>query len=189
VEFEIMTLPWYAVYTRSRWEHRIADALRQKGFEVFLPTYSTQKPTSRGNIGILPPLFPGYLFCRLDITNRLPVLVVNGVISILGVGQVPEPVPENELDAVRKVMASGLAISPDAVLSPGQSVLVEHGPLKGVTGTLIHTMKESLLLVSISLLNRSVAVRLKPEWVTSGNALRALVASKPVQFFGQVAMR
>ena len=183
-----MTQPWYAVYTRSRWEHRIADALRQKGIEVFLPTYSTQKPTSRGHVEMPPPLFPGYLFCRMDITNRLPVLVVSGVISILGVGKVPESVPENEIDAVRKVMASGLAISPDAVLSPGQSVLVEHGPLKGVTGTLIHTTKESVLLVSISLLNRSVAVRLKPEWVSSGSTLRSLVASRPAQFFGQAAM-
>jgi transcription antitermination factor NusG len=181
-----MLLPWYAIYIRSRWEHRVSDALRQKGFEVFLPTYSTAKCNSRGkNNSLLPPLFPGYLFCRMDVNDRLPVLVVDGVISILGVGQVPEAVPEHELDAVRRVMASGIAVSPELPLLPGQPVVVEHGPLKGITGTVVHTMSESLLVVSISLLNRSMAVRMKPEWVTSAGTLRSLVAARQQNFFEQ----
>jgi transcription antitermination factor NusG len=188
VESEKTPLLWYAVYTRSRWEHRIADALRQKGLEVFLPTYGTAKPSSRGYIGAPPALFPGYLFCRLDITKRLSVITVNGVLSILGVGQNPEPVPDHELDSVRKLVESGMTLCPNAVLAPGQSILVEYGPLKGVTGTLIQTVRESLLLVSISMLNRSVAVRLKPEWVTSNRNLQALVASRPMQSHGFVPM-
>jgi transcription antitermination factor NusG len=110
------------------------------------------------------PLFPGYLFCRFDVRDRLPILTTPGVISIVGAGKTPVPVDDEEIEAIRAILRSGLAAQPWPFLRVGSKVYVEGGPLAGVEGIIANTDKVYRLVVSVSLLQRSVAVEINREW-------------------------
>jgi transcription antitermination factor NusG len=110
------------------------------------------------------PLFPGYLFSRFDVGNRLPILTTPGVISIVGAGKTPLPVDDEEIDAIRAILRSGLTAQPWPFLCVGSRVYLEGGPLAGVEGIITNTDKVYRLVVSVSLLQRSVAVEIDREW-------------------------
>jgi transcription antitermination factor NusG len=140
--------------------------LGNKGYESYLPLYTGRRRWSDRIKELELPLFAGYLFCRLDLEQRrLPVLTTPGVRQIIGVGKVPAPVPESEIDAVRAVIASGLAAQPWPYLAVGNRVRVRHGSLNGVEGILLATKKHHRLVVSVELLRRAVAVDIDEAWV------------------------
>jgi transcription antitermination factor NusG len=159
-------LAWFAVATRPRWEKFVSQALAGKGFEAFLPLYTSRRRWS-DRIKVLElPLFAGYLFCRMSLEqNRLPVLTTPGVRQIMGIGKAPIPVPESEIDAVRAIAASGLAAQPWPFVRAGDRVRIKGGSLDGVEGLLIATKKHHRLVVSVELLRRSVAVEIDQAWV------------------------
>ena len=112
------------------------------------------------------PLFPGYLFCRLDIRERLlPVLTTPGVIRIVGAGKTPIAIGDDEIAAVQAVIRSGLPTIPWPSLAPGSRVFIERGPLAGLEGVAVNVEKKYRLIVSVSLLQRSLAVEIEREWV------------------------
>jgi transcription antitermination factor NusG len=111
------------------------------------------------------PLFPGYLFCRFDVCDRLPILSTPGVIDIAGAGKTAVPVADEEIEAIRAILRSGLAAQPWPFLRVGSRVYVERGPLAGVEGIITNTDKVYCLVVSVSLLQRSVGVEIDREWV------------------------
>ena len=82
---------WYALQLRSRWESSTAALLSCKGYETFLPIYKTLKRGGGKSKELQSPLFPGYLFCRFNVCDRLPVLITPGVISVVGTGRMPIP--------------------------------------------------------------------------------------------------
>src|SRR5437867_11590187 len=100
---------WFALRVRSRHERIVASALCDKGNEVFLPLYRCERRWSDRIKELELPLFPGYLFCRFDILNRLPILVTPGILHIVGIGRVPYPVDEAELEALKTIVISRLA--------------------------------------------------------------------------------
>jgi transcription termination/antitermination protein NusG len=153
-----INLSWYALYVKPRHEKVIAAALSTKGYETYLPLYR-HRPT-RLSDPILP-LFPGYVFCRFDPVRKLPVVSVPGVFSILGRGQTPTPVDADELLAVREIVQSGRATRPWPYLVIGQAVYLERGPLAGLEGTLVKEAGADWLVVSITLLQRSVATHVE----------------------------
>ena len=159
-------LAWFAVATRPRWEKFVNQALEGKGFEAFLPVYTSRRRWS-DRIKVLElPLFAGYLFCRMSLeARRLPVLTTPGVRQIMGIGKTPIPVPEGEIDAVRAIVASGLAAQPWPFVRAGDRVRINGGALDGVEGLLIATKKHHRLVVSVELLRRSVAVEIDQAWV------------------------
>jgi transcription antitermination factor NusG len=106
------------------------------------------------------PLFPGYLFCHFDVQQRLPVLTTPGVHFIVGRGKIPEPVAETELDAVRTVVESGKAYGPCPYLAVGDCVRITQGSLEGLTGITVRIKSNCRLVVSVNLLQRSVAVEI-----------------------------
>ncbi len=159
-------LPWFAVRTRPRWEKFVIQALEGKGFEAFLPVYSSRHPWSDRIKELELPLFAGYLFCRMSLEERrLPVLTTPGVRGIVGMGGTPTPVPEGEIDAVRAIIASGLATRPWPFVQVGDRVRLRGGSLEGVEGILVATKTHHRLVVSVEILCRSVAVDIDQAWV------------------------
>ena len=151
---------WYALQLRTRWEGSTATLLSGKGYQTFLPTYKTLKRGRGKSNEIQAPLFPGYLFCRFNVFDRLPVLITPGVINVVGTGRIPIPVEESELEAIRRMVSTGLPVEPWPYLEVGQLVRIEDGPLIGVEGVLTSFKGTRRMVVSISLLRRSVALEI-----------------------------
>jgi transcription antitermination factor NusG len=157
--------PWYAVHVQARYEQSVASSLRSRGYRDFLPVYSCMRRWSDRVKKVELPLFPGYLFCRFDVNHRLPILTTPGVINIVGVGKLPHPVEEDEISALQIVAGSGLLLEPWPFLKTGERVRIEDGPLRNVEGMLSEIGDSGQLVVSISLLQRSVAVTIDRSWV------------------------
>jgi transcription antitermination factor NusG len=163
---KISTHFWYALQVQPRLANAASSVLRSKGYEEFLPLYSEYRRWSDRVKRINVALFPGYLFCKFDLCDRLvPVLTTPGLISIVGAGKQPIPVPEEEIESVRRVIRSGLAAQPWPYLGIGCRVYLESGPLAGLEGIVTDTDKIYRLVVSVNLLQRSVAVEIDREWV------------------------
>ena len=158
--------PWYAIHVRSKFERTVSIILRDKGFEEFLPLYSAKRKWSDRVKQLDLPLFPGYVFCRIDVSARLlPVVTIPGVLRIVSAGKYPIAVSDLEIEAVQAVLRSGLPAMPWPGLSAGSPVLIEHGPLAGLEGFVLEVNKKYRLIVSVSLLQRAVAVEIEREWV------------------------
>ena len=151
---------WYALYVRIRFEKIVARNLRSKGCEEFLPLY---RRSSSGRIKAKEfPLFPGYVFCRFNPVEFLPILTIPGVKAIVGFGKNVIPVDHSELGAVRAVVKSGAYCEPCPFVEVGKRVRVASGPLAGLEGILLTFENKSRLIISINLLRRSVAVEVEP---------------------------
>ena len=149
--------PWFALYVKSRHEKHVAASLTAKDYECFLPTYwNIHRKDRRFAI----PLFPGYLFCRVDSRNTARIVSTPGLFSIVGGPKGPEPVPDTEIETIRRMISSGRAVEPYPYVSPGQAVYITDGPFRGVSGTVVDSKNVRWLVVSVHLLQRSVAVKL-----------------------------
>jgi transcription antitermination factor NusG len=166
---------WFALRVRSNYEHVTALHLRDRGFEEFSPTYKTERQWSDRKKQIDLPLFPGYVFCRLNPEDRLPVLTVPGTVGLVGFGKGPAAVPDHEIESVRRMIGSGLLVAPWPFLEVGQTVLIERGPLTGVEGIIQEVKKTFRLVVSIPMLQRSVSAEIDRTWI------RPLSSSRQVQ--------
>jgi len=174
-------LPWYALRIQSRLASLASTTLRGKGYQEFLPLYRSRRRWSDRTKELELPLFPGYLFCRFDVSDRLPILTTPGVIGIVGIGKTPAPVDLDEIEAVRAILRSGLAAQPWPSLAVGSKVYIERGPLAGLEGIITNTDKVYRLIVSVSLLQRSVAVEIDREWarpIAHGMGPRAVTLSE-----------
>ena len=151
---------WFAVRTAAGREKAVSAQLQGKGYEDFLPLYKTRRQWSDRTKELEFPLFPGYLFCRFDFSNRLPILIIPGVKLIVGYGKIPAPVGEAEIESLRRAVASGAEAMPWPYLSIGQRVRVNEGSLAGVEGILLQVKNSWRIVLSVDLLRRSVAVEL-----------------------------
>ncbi len=157
---------WFAVRVKSRCEKVVAATAQNKGFQEFLPVYQSRRRWSDREKTVELPLFPGYIFCRLDPQRRLPLLLIPGVLHFVGFGKIPTPIEESEIAAIHAAIRSGLRTEPWPFLEIGQRVRLEEGPLSGVEGILVGEAKEQRLVVSVTLLKRSVAVTIERHWAT-----------------------
>jgi transcription antitermination factor NusG len=173
----LQVFPWYAIRLRSNFERRASEIFEEKGFTTFLPTYRTRRTWSDRTKEIDVPLFAGYTFCRFDPQNRLPILTTPGVVSILESSSGPIPVEESEIDAVRALLKPGLPVGPWPFLREGQPVVVERGPFKGVEGFILTLKNKYRLIVSLSMLQRSVSVEIDRECVRPLSVTRTLVCA------------
>lgn len=151
---------WYAVQVRTRWEVSTVTLLSGKGYQTFLPTFKTAKRWTGETREVSLPLFPGYVFCQFDSHNRLPVLVTPGVIAVVGRGRIPVPVEDSEIEAIQTMISSGLRTEPWPYLEIGQRVRIEGGALSGLEGILTSFKGNCRIVVSVSLLQRSVALEI-----------------------------
>ena len=156
VESSAGRYPWYGIRTRSNHEKVATMVLCGKGYEPYLPLYTVPRGSSMKN----EPLFPGYVFCRFDVKKRLPILTTTGVMSILSFGKEPVSIPEEEIEAVKAILRSGFPAAPCAFLREGQRVRVTRGPLDGVEGILLRKKNQFRMVVTVSMLQRSISVEI-----------------------------
>ena len=159
-------LPWFALQVRSRREALVADHLEGQGLECYLPLYKSTRRWSDRLKEVEQPLFPGYLFCRLNLSNRGPVLMTPGVQQIVGFGRTPVPVEEKEVESIRQVLSSGLPSLPWPYLHLGERVRVNHGSLINLEGILVNFKGSNRVVLSVTLLQRSVALEIDLAWLS-----------------------
>ena len=162
-------LCWYALRTKSRHERVAGEYLKGRGVEVFLPLYKSRRLWSDRVKIIDLPLFDGYLFCRFAAGHALVARSAPGVLYIVSCGDDPAPVPEGEIDAVRRILGKGLVASPTPYLREGMRVRIRGAEFEGVEGRLEKVKSQSRLVLSIHLLQRSVAFEVGPEMVEAIN--------------------
>lgn len=158
--------PWFAVQVRTLMEKTAANLMQYKDLECFLPLGKSRRRWSDRMKELEVPLFPGYLFCRFDPCNRLPILKTPGVIQIVGMGKTPIPVDEDEIAAIQRVEKSGVQAQPWPFLPVGRTAQIGYGPLRGLTGVVVNVKSESKLVLSVTLLQRSVAVEIDRDWLS-----------------------
>ena len=154
--------PWHVLWTWSNCERLVQDQIRMKGYSSFLPTIEVWSRRGGRRHLIRVPLFPGYLFLErpLDRASYLDVLKVRGLVRVLGERwDRPDEVPAEEVEAIRRVVASNLPTQPHTFLRQGQRVRIVRGPLADLEGIFVRSKPiKGLLVLSVELLQRSVAV-------------------------------
>lgn len=178
---------WYALYTRHQHEKTVARILSGKGFEIFLPLYATAHRWKDRTKHLSLPLFPCYVFLRGETHRRTDVLSTPGVHSLVGIEGRPAPISESEIDAIRQMVESKVRLEPHPFLRCGDWIRVKSGPLAGIEGILVRKKKLLRLVVSVELLQKSVAVEVdasaveratRPCWTSVAGA-----ASRDVPIF------
>ena len=180
--------PWFAIRVRSQFEHRVAAVLAGKGYEWFLPEYKSRRVWSDRIKEIQLPLFPGYVFCRFDPHCRLPIVTIPGLVSIVGMGKSPIPIDDAEIAGIQAAVRSGLPSQPWPFLQIGQRVRINYGPLCDLEGILLDFRGQSRLVLSVTLLQRSVAVNMDAAWVTP-IPQKARVLDSPGKFSASIITR
>lgn len=157
--------PWYALRVKTRSESTCLDVLKRRGYTVFCPTYPERKRyVDRWKL-IERALFPGYLFCRFDVSRKVPVIGSYGVDYIVGGGLPSSVIPEVQIEHLQRMVSAGA--TPTPYLTEGQRVRVIGGALAGVEGILARNAGNNLLVVSISILQRSAALHVQSSEVTA----------------------
>ena len=154
---------WYALLTRARHEKIVAQRLCERGVSTFLPVVSEVRHWKRRKKRVESPLFSCYVFAKLLPTNedRLRALRVDGVFSLVGVRGAGTPIPEEQIEAVRRLVESHLPWGSHPFLKIGQRVRIRSGALDGIEGTLVSRSGENTLVVSVDAIQRSLAVRIE----------------------------
>jgi transcription antitermination factor NusG len=163
--------PWFAIQVKTCAEKAATTVLQYKGYECFLPLGKSRRHWSDRIKELEVPLFPGYLFCRFNPYDRLPILKTPGVIQVLGIGKNLTPVDDDEIGALQCVGKTGLSVEPWPFMQVGDIARIEHGPLRGLTGIVITIKSELKVILSVTLLRRSVAVEVEGGWLRDPRSL------------------
>ena len=156
---------WYALRVMPRHEKSVSVVLKSRGFEEFVPLYTARHRWADRYKNVELPLFAGYAFCRFDIDQRGDILQSPGVVDIVRLGNTLSPIPTAEIEALQRLMQSGLMAQPWPYLEVGERVQICGGPLSGLTGLVAELRKTARLVLSVTLLQRSVLVDLDRDWV------------------------
>ena len=151
---------WFAIQTRSRHEKVVRSQLELRNIENFLPTTRQRSQWTDRKKQVEVPLFAGYCFARFSSEERLPVLQSQGVVCVVGSGGRPEPIPDEEIESLRKLLTNSSDFVCHPYLREGMLVEVIGGPLQGVTGRLVREARPCRLVLSISLIQRAVAIEI-----------------------------
>lgn len=156
-------LAWFALRVRSSSELQAARQIESLGYQPLAPTYLTRRRWSDRMKEVQAPLFPGYIFCRMNPSDRLPVLKCSSVIEVVCSGRIPLEVDPGEIDSIWRIVETNSRCEPHPYLTLGQTVELDRGPLKGMCGILLQD--EGGLVVSVTLLQRSVRVSIDEAWI------------------------
>jgi transcription termination/antitermination protein NusG len=169
---ERKSMPWYAVHTRSRHEDLACLGLQQKSFHAFLPKLEVWSKRKDRRKKIMIPMFPGYLFVEFATLNneiKIDVLKTFGVVRILGksMGSEPIPVPDDKIDAIRRIVDSKVEVQQLQYPKVGEPARIVDGPFKGIEGQVLQTdYEKELFMIEIEILQRSVAIKLEGIQIT-----------------------
>ena len=149
---------WYAVYTCAQHEKRVAAELAARTVEHFLPLYSSVRRWKDRRVQLELPLFPGYVFVRLALCDRLRVVQIPSVVRLVGFGGLPTALPDTEMEIMRSGLSERLRSEPHPFLTIGRRVRITAGPFAGLEGVLKRKKSSLRVVVSLELIQRSVAV-------------------------------
>lgn len=150
---------------KSRCEKAVARAAQQKGFEVFLPVYKARHRWSDRSKLVDELLFPGYVFCQLGLEDRFALLTIPRVMHLVGIGNVPVALADEEILAIRDALRSDAVIQPWPFLDAGRPVRLESGPLAGLAGFLVEANRQHQVVLGLTVLKQSVAVQIEHNWL------------------------
>src|SRR5258708_7928326 len=153
-----LQLRWYAAYTCANHEKRVREQLEQRSVESFLPVYETVRRWKDRRMQLQMPLFPGYVFVRMALADRLRVLQVPSVVHLVGFNGHLSPLPDEEIEGLKKGLAGGVRAEPHPFLTVGRRVRLKSGPLAGMQGILLRRKGKFRVVISIDLIQRAVAV-------------------------------
>jgi len=159
-------LRWYALQVHTRKEQLVASQLENRSLECFLPTYKSLRKWSDRTKEIQQALFPGYVFCRFDYENRQPVVMTTGVTQVVGNGKSAIPIADAEIEALQVAVGSGIATQPWPYLRTGEFVQINYGHLAGLQGILVNFKGNHRVVLSVTLLQRSLALEVELEWLS-----------------------
>jgi transcription antitermination factor NusG len=172
---------WYAIRVQSKFESVASEVLLGKGYESFLPLYKSVRRWSDRKKTLQLPLFPGYLFCRFNPADRmLPIVTTPGVMGVVSAGRTPLPIDDEEIAGLQLMLRSGVELEPWPHLNSGSKVLIEHGPLAGLEAIVVQNLNKWRVVVSVELLQRSVAAEIDRAWVRE---VKPQVVPDPVMAF------
>jgi|SRR5436309_5961581 len=149
---------WYAAYTCANHEKCVAAELRARNVEHFLPLYTSVRRWRDRRVQLELPLFPGYVFARLALRNRLRVLQVPSVVRLVGFNGLPAALPDEEMEILRAGLAQRLRAEPCPYLQIGRRVRVKSGALRGLEGILLKKKSGYRFMLSMELIQRSIEV-------------------------------
>jgi transcription antitermination factor NusG len=149
---------WYAAYTCANHEKRVAAELGAREVEHFLPLYSSMRRWKDRRVQLEFPLFPGYVFVRLALCERLRVVQIPSVVRLVGFGGMPTALPDTEMEILRSGLGRSLRAEPHPFLTVGRRVRIADGPFAGLEGILKRKKSNLRVIVSLELIQRSVAV-------------------------------
>jgi transcription antitermination factor NusG len=155
---------WFALYTTSRHEKRVAQHLCQRQIEFFLPLYQSQRKWNNGlKVTLELPLFPGYLFVRIQRSQRVAVLSVPGALAVVGgTGGEPAALPEGTVDALRRVLELRAA-EPHPLMTAGQRARVHTGPLAGLEGVVVRSKGNFRVVITVAHIMKSFSAEVDLE--------------------------
>jgi transcription antitermination factor NusG len=171
-ESQLLEAPWYAIYTRHQHEKTVAQILNSKGFDTFLPLYATTHNWKDRKKTLLLPLFPCYVFLKRDIDRRLQILTTPGIYGLVSSGGQPAAIPHFEIEAIRRVVESGVPVEAHPYLQCGNRVRVKCGSLAGIEGILVRKKNISRLVLSVEILGTAAAIEV------SAFQVEAVIASR-----------
>ena len=147
---------WYAACTRANHEKRVAEQLSVRSVEHFLPLYKSVRRWKDRRVHLQMPLFPGYVFIRIDLHDRLRVLQIPGVARFVSFNGTPAVLPEAEITRLMAGLKDGLQAAPHPYLTAGRRVRITHGPLEGLEGIVIRKKNDWRFVLSLDLIQRSI---------------------------------
>ena len=152
---------WYAGYTAARHEKRVAQHFAERGVEHFLPLYESIHRWNNGRHRVQLPLFPGYIFVRIALRDRLRVIEVPGFVRLVGFSGLPCPLPEADINKMMQALNKGVLAEPYPYLTAGTRVEIQNGPLQGMTGILRRRQNKCRVVISVDLIMRSMVVEVE----------------------------
>ncbi len=157
--------PWFAIRVKPKREKSVHQNLSAKGYEAFLPLYLSRRKYGDRFKNFHLPLFAGYTFCRFDPSDRLPILKTESVLYILADAGKLAAVPDHEIAALQTAVNSKLALEPHPFVQIGDRIQIAEGPLRDTEGILLKVKDREHLIVSVTMLQRSVAIQIDRNWI------------------------
>jgi transcription antitermination factor NusG len=149
---------WYAAYTFANHEKCVAQELEQRSVECFLPLYESVRRWRDRRVRLYLPLFPGYVFLRIALKERLRVLMIRSVVRLVGFNGLPAALPYLEIEALRTGLTCPLRAEPHPFLKKGRRVRIKSGPFAGMEGVMVRRKSNFRVVLSLELLVRSIVV-------------------------------
>lgn len=169
--FQASAAEWFALVVKPRFDKAVGRILEAKGYETLVPTYRKYRIYGARSKASEIPLFPGYVCCRFDVRRTLPILSTPGVVRVVGTQRVPMPLSEVEINALLTAMKAHIPVQPFPFISAGQRVRITAGALAGIEGIVLGPKPKLRIVLSISLLQRSVLLEIDRDQVCAEGAV------------------